>query len=181
MRWMPSFHHVHVKQLISHKNFSVILFLQWWMFFFSDESWFTQTYAAAGWPTRASPKNVNFSLFFLLQTPTNRNMPAYTWSRYRGWEVWGGRKEHASCALLAGECEVGVSLISNAPWETGSCLPGCHFPICVFHFSLSGPIWTVDAAATAGFRHRDTIYTYTYHRSGGTTSTLPLLSGMVLC
>lgn len=41
------------------------------------------------------------------------------------------------------------------PWETGSCLPGCHFPICVFHFSLSGPIWTAGAAATAGFRSWD--------------------------
>lgn len=50
------------------------------------------------------------------------------------------------------------------PWETGSCLPGCHFPICVFHFSLSGPIWTAGAAATAGFRPWDsrTCTTYTH-------------------
>lgn len=73
------------------------------------------------------------------------------------------------CSVRSGMWSRSQSNLQH-PWETGSCLPGCHFPICVFHFSLSGPIWIAGAAATAGFRRWDSRTWTTYTHVGLDTS-----------
>lgn len=131
------------------------------------------------------PKKCELSPFFLQLTlsrllpKTNRNMPAHTRNRDRG-----GRKdlegfEHASRALLAGECEVGVSLISNAHERLAPvCLAATSLSVCFISAcqALSGLLVLLLLLGSGP----GTQYTLTYTLGAGNTSILPSLSGMVL-